>query len=167
MVETPFQMRTWTVIGALLCSCFSASGEMIEIAVFSLSSTSVRVSTECIDASVDTEAESVPICFYSRGREIKTLNIEGTSLSHVYEQAVKQHDPSEAFFGPVSEVLLLERKTKEAFLASFDRGERRLKIAPMVKIGANEYVPSKFSFSTKDESILMAFERLKLPQPNE
>ena len=141
--------------------------DAVEINIFRLSSMSVRVSTECIDAAIDTHSDSVAIRIYATKDNIGKLSLEGESLAAIYKEASKDKDETEAFFRPATELLLVETESQESFKVSIEASGKRFQIAPMVKLGDGQSAPTRFSYISNSPSLLKALQRLKLPQPTE
>ena len=148
----------------LVCTSFV---DAAEIDIFRLSSVSVQISTECIDASFDNKEESVSIHTYVKNNAIGKFILEGDTLENVYEKAREKFHGMEPFFGQATEILVVETESQKTFKVSIEASRKRFQITPMVKLGDGQYVPTKFSYISNSPSLLKALQRLKLPQPTE
>jgi hypothetical protein len=147
----------WCLAIVFVCTSFVGA---VEIEVFSLLSLNVRISTECIDAVVDTQSDSVAIRISAKKETVGRLSFEGESLVAVYEEASKDKDETEAFFGPANEFLLVEVESKKSFKVAIEASGKRFQIAPMVKLGDGQYVPAKFSYISDSASLLRLLQGL-------
>lgn len=154
----------WFLTVAFVCTSFV---DAMEISVFGLSSMNVRISTECIDAVVDTQNDSVAIRIYAKKDAIGKFSLEEESLESIYKKASEDKDEAEAFFGSATEIILLESESQKYFKVSIEASGKRFQIAPMVKLGDGQYAPTKFSYISNSPSLLKVLQRLNLPQPAE
>lgn len=143
---------------------FTSFVDALEIEVFGLSSKSVRISTQSINASIDTEDESVGIRIYSKKNVLGKISIDEKSLENVYIKASADKDESEPFFGESVEILLIESESQRIFKVAIEDSGLRFQITPMVKLGENNYTPTKFSYIADLPQLLKAIEGLKLSQ---
>ena len=153
------------------CIAFALIGfsfvRAVEINIFELSSASVQISTECIDASFDNQEESVAVDIYMKNDACGKFILEEGTLEHVYEKARKKFDGMEPFFGLATAFLLVEKESQKFFKVSIEASGKRFQIAPMVKLGDGQYVPTKFSYISDSPSLLKLLQGLNLPKQSE
>jgi hypothetical protein len=154
----------WCFTVVFFCTSFVKA---VEINVFGLSSMSVRISTECIDATFDNQEESVAVHIYTKTNAIGKFMLEGDTLEDAYEKARKKFDGMEPFFGKATEILLVETESQKSFKVSIEASGKRFQISPMVKLGDGQYAPTKFSYASNLPSLLKVLQGLNLPQPNQ
>jgi len=166
MVEAAFQMKklNWCLAVVLVCTSLV---DAVEINIFRLSSMSVQISTECIDATFDNEKESVAVHIYVKNNASGKFILEGDTLENIYEKARVKFDGMEPFFGRATDILLVETESKKSFKVSIEASGKRFQIAPMVKLGDGQFAPTKFSYISDSPSLLKVLQPLKLPQPIE
>jgi hypothetical protein len=152
----------WILILVIICNSFV---DAVEINVFSISSTEVQISTDCINAAVDTQKDSVSIRLYTKKHIIGKFSLEKESLDSIYQKAFNDEDRTEAFFGPTKEILLVEIESGKSFKVSVEDSGKRFQIAPMAKLGENKYVPTRFPYISNFHLILEFLQGLKLWQP--
>jgi hypothetical protein len=163
MVKRAFQMNrsNWFISLMLLCA---SAAHAVEVDIYGLSSTSVRISRECIDADVNTDKDSVSVKIYTKTNAIGKLSLEKESLTNIYERAFKEKDEMEAFMGPVTEILVVESDSKKSFKVSIEDSGKRYQISRMEPFGDSQYVQSSSSYISRFPYFLKALQGLNLPQ---
>ena len=155
---------SWCFTFVIVCTSFV---DAVEINVFGLSSTSVQISTECINATFDNREESVAVYIYAKRNAIGKFMLEDEMLENVYKKAREKFGGMEPFLGQATEVLLVETASKKSFKVSIEASGKRFQISPMEKLGDGQYVATNFSYISDSPSLLKFFQGLKLPPPTQ